>query len=298
MADPRVLELDLPRLRMTALEWGPQDGRLALCVHGFPDSAHSWRYLAPLLVAKGFRVVAPFTRGYAPTGPAPDGDYALGALMSDVVDLHGALGAPTDAVVIGHDWGGWTVNALAASPNSPFAEHISMALPPIRAIAESKFGPVRTARMALIQLRMSWYIMFFQLPALPERVLHRVIPRLWKDWSPPRTDVRANVHNTLAALPTPAHRRAALAYYRATARFTAASAPYAHLHRYRLDLPRIPVLVLHGDRDGAMQVGYVEQAMNFLPPGSKVQIIEGAGHFLQVDRPEAVCGAILGHLRG
>ncbi|MGH3581449.1 MAG: alpha/beta fold hydrolase, partial [Mycobacterium sp.] len=68
------------------------------------------------------------------------------------------------------------------------------------------------------------------------------------------------------------------------------------LHRYWLDLPRKPMLVLHGDQDGAMQVGYVEQALDFLPAGSTVQIIAGAGHFLQVDQPDAVAAAILDHL--
>lgn len=296
MADPRVLEFDLPHLRMTALEWGPQDGRLALCVHGFPDSAHSWRYVAPALADKGFRVIAPFTRGYAPTGPAPDGDYHLGALMTDLVDLHTELGAPQHAVLIGHDWGGWTANALAACPDSPFAAHISMALPPIRAISNTAPGLLRAAKMAATQLRMSWYIAFFQTPLLPERVLPRVIPRLWKDWSPPHTDVDDDVHRTLAALPSPAHRRAAVAYYRANMRFTPASKPYKQHHRYRLDLPLKPMLLLHGDSDGCMQVGYLDGALELLPSGSKVQIIPGAGHFLQVDQPEAVTATILDHL--
>jgi hypothetical protein len=47
-------------------------GPLALCLHGFPDSAHSWRYLLPELARAGFRGVAPFTRGYAPTTLAAD----------------------------------------------------------------------------------------------------------------------------------------------------------------------------------------------------------------------------------
>ncbi|MEN4479753.1 alpha/beta fold hydrolase [Mycolicibacterium cosmeticum] len=297
MADPGVLEFDLPHLRMTALEWGPSDGRLALCVHGFPDSAHSWRYVAPLLADKGFRVVAPFTRGYAPTGPAPDGDYHLGALMSDLLELHTALGAPGDAVLIGHDWGGWTANALAASPDSPFAAHIALALPPIRAISNASLGLARAAKMGARQLRMSWYILFFQTPLVPERVLDRVIPRLWKDWSPPGTDVDDDVARTLAALPTPVHRRAAVGYYRANIRFTPASTPYKQLHRYRLKLPRVPVLLLHGDTDGCMQVGYLDGALDLLPPGSKIEIIPNAGHFLQVDRPEAVTAAILDYLR-
>ncbi|MCV7300765.1 alpha/beta fold hydrolase [Mycobacterium barrassiae] len=297
MAEPELVEFELPHLRMTALDLGPEDGRLALCVHGFPDSAHSWRLLAPMLAAKGFRVVAPFTRGYAPTGPAPDGDYHLGALMSDLIDLHKQLDGGADAVLIGHDWGCFTANGLAAYPGSPFGAYVSMALPPVRAFDNARRGLAQNLKMSAIQLRRSWYVLFFQLPYLPERILHRVIPRLWKDWSPPGTDVGDDVARTQAALPTLAHRRAAVEYYRAMIRFTRASKPYAGLHRFRFKLPRTPVLVLHGEQDGAVQVGYLDGAIDALPPGSRVQTISGAGHFLQVDQPDAVCAAILDYLK-
>ena len=49
---------------------GPDDGPLALCLHGFPDTAHTWRHLLPELAAAGYRAVAPFLRGYAPTAAA------------------------------------------------------------------------------------------------------------------------------------------------------------------------------------------------------------------------------------
>ncbi|RDH79798.1 alpha/beta fold hydrolase [Mycolicibacterium moriokaense] len=297
MTEPRAVEFDLPHLRMQALEWGAADGRLAICVHGFPDSAHSWVHLAPMLAAKGFHVVAPFTRGYAPTGPAPDDDYHMGALMDDLISLHRHLGSPDDTVLIGHDWGAWTANALAAYPGSPFGAHISLALPPVGAIDNSGFGLRRKLTMSARQLRMSWYVLFFQLPFLPERVQQRVIPRLWKDWSPPGTDVAADVARTLAALPDLAHRKAAVGYYRAMVRFTRASPAYAGLHRFRFKLPRRPILTLHGEVDGAMHVGYLDRVIDALPPGSRVETIAGAGHFLQVDQPEAVCAAILKYLK-
>jgi len=297
MADPELIEFDLPRLRMSALAWGPADGRLALCVHGFPDSAYSWGRLAPLLVTNGFRVVAPFTRGYSPTGPAPDGDYHLGALMSDIIDIHTHLGRPADAVLIGHDWGAFTANGLAAYPGSPFGAHIAMAIPPIRAFDNFSRGVAQNLRMAAIQLRRSWYVLFFQLPFVPERVVHRVIPRLWKDWSPRGADVHEGVRATLAALPSIAHRRAAVSYYRSMVRFTRAATQYTGLHRYRFKLPRVPLLVLHGEQDGAIQAEYLDGVIDSLPPGSRVETIPGAGHFLQVDQPAAVSDAILGYLK-
>ena len=80
-------------------------GPLALCLHGFPDTAHSWRYLLPELANAGFRAVAPFMRGYAPTSLAPNGAYQTAALATDAKALHEALGGDSRAVIIGHDWG-------------------------------------------------------------------------------------------------------------------------------------------------------------------------------------------------
>ena len=296
MTNQETLDLVLPRLRMRALAWGPADGRLMLCLHGFPDSAHGWRRVAPLLAEAGYRVVAPFMRGYAPSAVPADGDYHVGALVSDVLDLYDALGGGPDAVLVGHDWGAFAANAVAAYPDSPFGSVVSMSVPPLAAMSQTKFSLARTVRMSLTQLRMSWYVMYFQLPGLPERTLHRVIPRLWRDWSPAGADVAGDVVRTLAALPTAAHRAAAVGYYRALVRPGSVGGPYAEFERYLLELPGSPILYLHGTADGAMQVGYTEQLLGALPAGSVVQTIDGAGHFLQVDRPAEVAAAILDYV--
>lgn len=296
MAEPDLIELQLPRVRMSALTWGPQDGRLALCVHGFPDSAHTWRFIAPMLADRGFRVVAPFTRGYAPTGPAPDGDYHIGALMTDLIDLHTQLDGGDDAVLIGHDWGAWTTNALAAYAGAPFGSYVSLALPPVASIQTGR-GVGRKIRMSARQLRNSWYVLFFQFPWLPERMLASIIPRLWKDWSPRGAQVGDDVHRTLAALPTVAHRKAAIGYYRAAARVSGVAPHYAGLQRFWRKVPRIPMLVLHGQQDGAMQIGYLDGTLDALPPGSRLVRIPDAGHFLQIDQPDAVFTAIAEYLK-
>ena len=85
---------------------GTTHGPLALCLHGFPDSAYTWRYLLPELGQAGYHAVAPFSRGYAPTDVPPDG-HEVGALARDANALHGVLGGDGDAVIIGHDWGAW-----------------------------------------------------------------------------------------------------------------------------------------------------------------------------------------------
>lgn len=297
MTEPREIVLDLPQLRLAALEWGPADGRLALCVHGFPDSAHGWRLLAPLLADNGFRVVAPFMRGYAPTGPAPDGDYTLGALTSDLIAAHRYLGAPPDAVLIGHDWGGWATGSLAAFGDSPFAAHIALALATPGAMSPPRGrGLAGSLRLAARQLRNSWYIMFFQLPWLPQRVLPAVIPRLWKDWSPTGADVRDDVATTLAALPDLAERKAAVSYYRANMKARRARPRYRAMNRFRYRKPVLPLLLVYGDCDGAIEADFLDPMLTALPAGSRSVMIPGAGHFLQIDRPEATCAAILDYL--
>src|SRR5262245_47195268 len=92
------------------------NGPLLLCLHGFPDCAFTYRYLWPVLAEAGFRGVAPFMRGYAPTSRPPDGRYQSVLLAQDAVALISALGAE-QAFVVGHDWGALaTYGAAALAP--------------------------------------------------------------------------------------------------------------------------------------------------------------------------------------
>src|SRR6516165_4947646 len=87
-------------------------GPLVLCLHGFPDNAYTYRYLLPVLADAGFHGVAPFMRGYSPTGKPPDDRYESILLAHDAIALIEALGA-TDAFVVGHDWGALATLASA-----------------------------------------------------------------------------------------------------------------------------------------------------------------------------------------
>ena len=91
------------------------DGPLALCLHGFPDSAHTWRDLLPALAGAGFRAIAPFMRGYAPTSVPTDGRYQSGVLAQDALALHDVLGADDRAVIIGHDHGAIAAHGAASA---------------------------------------------------------------------------------------------------------------------------------------------------------------------------------------
>src|SRR5262245_44451475 len=91
-----ILTVTANDLTFGYLSAGPQDGPLVLCLHGFPDSAYTWRHLLPVLGDAGFRAVAPFLRGYAPTDIPADGAYQTGALAADANALHEVLGGRED----------------------------------------------------------------------------------------------------------------------------------------------------------------------------------------------------------
>ena len=277
-----TLELDLPHVRLSALTWGPDDGPLALLLHGFPDTAHTWRHLGPALAEDGWRVVAPFTRGYAPSAVPDDHRYDVGALMADAVAVHGRLGAGRDAVLVGHDWGALTANALAAHRDSPYARVVSMAVPPIPSMRATT-----SLRQLPAQLRRSWYIGFNQLPFLPERVTDALVAKLWRDWSP-GYDATTDLAHVREALAEPAHRSAAFGYYRAAARPFRLPREYRRWQAAVTAAPTTPLLYLHGRDDGCLGVDLAEGTGETLPAGSAMHVVDGAGHFLHVERPDEV----------
>ena len=124
------------------LHAGDPAAPLALCLHGFPDSAHGWRHLLPALADAGYHAVAPFQRGYAPTAVPADGRYQSGVLGVDANALHEALGGGADAVIIGHDWGASGTHAAAVLAPAAL-------LPPCAASAAAVL-PLRPALPALV----------------------------------------------------------------------------------------------------------------------------------------------------
>lgn len=288
MSEPKRLALDLPHLRFQALAWGPDEGRLMLCLHGYPDTPWTWRHLGPHFAEQGFRVVAPFMRGYAPTELARDGDYGIGALMHDAIALHRELGGD-DAVLVGHDWGGLAANGMAAYPDGPFTKLVSMGVPMVAGLKGPSGGIAELIRRLPRQIRMSWYVLYQQLPGISERSLDWVLPKLWRDWCPPDYDGSADLERVWESLPDRSRRTAALSYYRAAFRPFRLSRPYRDLDRYAMnEVPLLPMLVMHGRIDGAIDARIGALGSRVLPRGSRHEIIDSAGHFMHLDRPETV----------
>jgi pimeloyl-ACP methyl ester carboxylesterase len=284
------LRLRVGALTVAALAWGRDDAPLALCLHGYPDTPWTWRHVGPQLAARGWRVVAPYARGYAPTDLAPDGSYEVAALARDVVGLHAALGGDDRAVLIGHDWGAVTAYLLAAYRPELFRRVVTLAIPPVELVAVIARRPARLPlELPLLarQLRMSWYMFFQLLPGISERSLPTLIPRLWEAWSPGYA-AHEDVQHVLAALPDARHRTAALRYYRALLKPWTQQPAYAQERSWLLRAPRTRLLYLHGEQDGCMQAALARRGGEILPAGSSFELMPDVGHFLQLEDPGGV----------
>lgn len=269
------------------------EGPLALLLHGFPDSAHTWRHLMPRLAAAGYRAVAPFLRGYAPTAVPADGLYQPGAIATDANALHAALGGDERAVLIGHDWGALASYSAAGHQPDRWSRVVVAAVPPPATVAKAFF--------TYDQLQRSWYMFFFQSPfadmVVPMDDL-AFIDRLWADWSP-GFDAPEDVQHVKDCLRDPANLTAAIGYYRATigsgerhpdldAVEAAGAAPLT-----------MPAMYLHGATDGCMGAELITQeeiGASLAAPGSRVEIVDRAGHFLHLEQPDVVNGLILDFL--
>lgn len=272
------------------LSAGADDDRrpLALCLHGFPDTAHGWRHLLPALAAAGFRAIAPFQRGYAPTQVPPDGCYQTGALGVDANALHEALGGNGDAIIIGHDWGATGTHAAAVLEPNRWRRVVTMALPPGNAVAVGLLTN-------LDQIQKSWY-MFFFLHGLADIVVPandlEFIDRLWSQWSP-GYDASIDLLFVKDALRDPANLTAALGYYRATLGGGKRDPRYDEAQAAAQVVPTQPMLYLHGRDDGCLGVELAQHTATMSPPNVTVEIIDNAGHFLHLEQPDIVNARIL-----
>lgn len=137
--------------------------KFALLLHGFPESKFSWRFQMPLLARLGYRAWAPNLRGYGRSGrPTSVSDYHIDRLVEDVAGLIDAAGA-RETLLIAHDWGAIIAWHCAIRKVRPLSGLVIMNVPHpacfVRALGTWS------------QFRKSWYVLFFQLPWLPERIL-------------------------------------------------------------------------------------------------------------------------------
>src|SRR5947199_87739 len=213
------------------------DGPLIVLLHGFPEFWFAWRRQIESLVAAGFRVVAPDTRGYNLSSKPDDfKDYGVDLLADDIRGLIGELGEES-AKLVGHDWGGsiaWTV----AMNHPEVVDRLAIlnAAHP-RRLQEGLHHPS--------QLRKSWYFFFFALPGLPEDVVHardwHFFRHFLHDASPPYTP--EEIERYEEAWSQPGAAAGMINYYRASVRQSQKEAAA------KLRPISAPTLAITGERD-------------------------------------------------
>ena len=269
------------------------DGPLALCLHGFPDSPYTYRYLLPALAEAGYRAVAPFIRGFAPT-ELPDDRYHIHSSMmvNDAIALHEALGGGPDAILIAHDWSALAAWGAAGKEPDRWRRLAVLNIPPFAIFGENivKYD----------QIKRSFYFWYFQMERVSEAVISAdnfaFIDRIWEDWSP-GYDASEDLPKVKECIRDPAHFKAALGYYRGQfdpTRFGSEEWAAEQAAAWGKEITQ-PTLYLHGTRDGCH--GCDQDQVNRIPgmcgPGSESELIEGVGHFLMVERPTDINKRIL-----
>ena len=268
--------IDVGGLRLHCVEAGT--GPLVVLLHGFPEFWYAWRHQIPALADAGYRVVAPDLRGYNTSDkPSRVRDYRPRVLVQDVADLIVALGAGS-AAVAGHDWGGGLAWLLAMQHPKRVERLVLLNAPhPVRFLKG-----LRSPR----QLRRSWYILAFQLPWLPERLVaardFQALRWIFRHQpTRPGAFTAQDIDRYVVAAAQPDALRAAIHYYRAAFRAN----PLAQAHGLRrVD---IPTLIIWGDQDRSLGRELAEPDRAWVPD-VRVERIAEASHWVQADDPEQV----------
>jgi pimeloyl-ACP methyl ester carboxylesterase len=263
-------------------------GPLVLCLHGFPDNAYTYRYLLPRLADAGFRGVAPYMRGYSPTGKPSDDRFESILLAQDAVALIEALGA-NEASVIGHDWGG-------------FAALSSAVLAPERVRRIVTLGVAHPAAMGTDYdtLKGSWHAYFFQMPFAESAVAandYEFIVRWWRDASPEYDPPPEIIESVKANFRLPGVLTSALNYYRHSFHPANRDAALDALRERVATTPvPTPALAFHGTRDRPGRMPAFERMDRHFTRLEKV-VLPGTGHFIHLERPDEVNRKIIEFLK-
>jgi len=278
-------------MNFTVLELG--EGPLVLCLHGFPDTAHSFRHQMPALAAAGYHCVAPFMRGYSPTEAAPDGRYDTGALSEDALGLISALGYK-DAILFGHDWGAVAAYGAAATAPDRITKLVTAAVG-----YGSGFFEALVTNYA--QQRRSWYMFFFQTKIAEAAVRHNdfaFLERLWTDWSPGWKWTPDDMEVLKRCFRANGTLEAAIGYYRATLGPVLSMPVDIKMLAPAMNVPiNVPALMFHGRNDGCIGGETLEGMAKLFPKGLKIELVPDAGHFVHQERPEHVNDLMLKFLK-
>jgi epoxide hydrolase 4 len=266
---------ELGEVRLHYVQAG--DGPLVVLLHGFPEFWFGWRFQIPALAEAGFRVVAPDMRGYnLSSRPAGIAAYDTGRLAADVRDLIRERAADR-AFLVGHDWGAGAAWATATNHPEVVERLAILNAPHPRRMLRGLRQPRQLAR--------SWYMFFFQLPWLPERLLRAdgwsALRRAFEE-ARPGAFTPQDIARYVEAWSQPGAATAMLNYYRAAFRQLPRRA------QERMGAVRAPTRVIWGERDRVLGPELAEPDRADVPNLERVVRLPGASHWVQHDEPERV----------
>src|SRR3954447_7559078 len=258
---------------------GPADGDVFVLLHGYPENRTSWQSVTPHLTAAGYRVLAPDQRGYSPRArPLRRRDYRMSELVADTLALVDASGAER-VHLVGHDWGGAVAWGFAAAHPDRLHTVASLTTPHPRAMAASM---VRST-----QLLHSWYMLFFQLPVLPEQAYSpRMEQRLRSTLAKTGLNEDA-IERYVTPLKEPNAARAALNWYRGMP-----------LSRAVPGKVTVPTLYVYATGDAFLGRKAADLTADYVDAPYRYEVLDGMSHWLPEEAPEQVARLLLEHAAG
>jgi pimeloyl-ACP methyl ester carboxylesterase len=257
---------------------GPTEGRVVILLHGFPEDRHCWSEIGRSLTAAGYRVLAPDQRGYSPGArPAGRRAYAADELRADVLALADTAGAQRFDVV-GHDWGGFVAWDIAARHPDRVNSCTSLSTP--------HPATIRDVALKSTQLLHSWYMLFFQLPRVPEWLMRaagpdRATQQMERDGLDPESARRYATR-----MVSPGQITGPLNWYRALPLSVREPVPDV----------AVPSLYVWSDGDRYLTRAAADATARHVLSPYRFEILTGMSHWLPSAAPERVAPLLLDHL--
>lgn len=260
-------------------------GALVLCIHGFPDTAETWRDVLPALANAGYRAVAPYTRGYPPTSIPADASYTARDLGNDVLALIEALGEQ-QAVVIGHDWGALAAYAAATIDPSRISKLVTVAIP----------HPL-TLRFTPRVLWRARHFITFQFRGMTLRRFRKdnfaFVDTIYRRWSPNWNFTAEDVQPVKTAFAQAGGLEAALGYYWSFA----SNLRNPEVRAVTARRTTVPTLSIFGEADGAVDNGILPKTPKAFRAHYEYVVLPRAGHFPHREAPDSFIAHVLEFLK-
>jgi pimeloyl-ACP methyl ester carboxylesterase len=256
---------------------GPADGPVVVLLHGFPEQNTMWQSIIPRLTAQGYRCLAPLQRGYSQRArPKRRRDYRATELAEDIRTLIDASGAQR-VHLVGHDWGGAVAWRIAQQFPDRLLTMTSMSVP--------HPGAFLKAMVTSRQVLASWYMLFFQLPRIPEWYMTRgrgtfTLSGLVKSraqHAPELAEAEAK------AMAEPGALTAALNWYRAM--------PLGDLDAGKK--VTVPTMFIWSDGDIALREKGARATGDYVLGEYRFEVLNGVSHWILDEQPDKTADLLL-----